>query len=316
MRFNVKVLISLISVSLLMFSCEKEDEQLPELPVSDPVTSVEVIAGNQKVEVFWVNPSNELYEQSILRYGDQEIELSKDQDSVVLENLINGTEYSIEIVSIDSNGTESEPVVVTATPEPFVTVYEAKDAEDGIYFREESGLRYKVEISGNNLSYIIGTTSHYEWFFEGPVSEENDTSFVFDYVYSADPIFAEREVINEGKDIQTNEFCIELYGETYYVRTALRKISGDASFLPGKYSRFYNRIESDGEEIFNNHYYAEFDEEGNGIFWNDDSQTDDNGETLVTWDNESLLNEDFIFAKYKNEIYLITKSRTTLLKKQ
>lgn len=311
MKVNVKLLLYFVAIAFLICSCEKDDE---ELPVSQPVSDVNIVAKNQMVEVSWENPTNELYQKSVLRYGDQEVELEKDQNYIVLENLTNGVEYSIEIISIDSNGTESEPVVVTATPDQFVTTYEGKDAFDGTYYREADGLRYKVEVSGSNLNYIMGTMSHYEWFFEGEVSNISDTSFVHDYVYSADPVYDEKKVISEGKDLKSNEFCIEIDDEVFYVRYGYKKISGDSSFLPGKYRRFYNDNYPEDEGTVS--FYAEFDESGDGRFWTEDPQTEDTNESLVTWDNDQLLAGDYIFAEYKNEIYLISRDRDPLLKKQ
>ncbi|MCP4181691.1 MAG: DUF4959 domain-containing protein [bacterium] len=289
-------------------SCNK-DKDLDTIPPL-AATEITVEALNSAVLLTWTNPSDEDFVLTKITYGEITIEVSKGENKRKIEDLTNGTEYTFDISTVDNAGNVSEPVSVKSTPDKYVSVVQGNDIEDGTFDRLNTTLPIEVTFSNSNCTQTMDAGGT-EYIWEGTWSFESDTTYKFDCEYYTIDYRGKVHVADIIKR-KTSAFCYEYSDTIFFVEKVFRKIDGEEGFLQGSYRSYMIDNSTDmlsySDTTF---FYANIIEDGNIVY----SDSDGNSST-VTWNNQDLLNGDFLFVTYKDETYLITREESYLYNKR
>lgn len=298
----------LLGIILVATSCSK-DEDLDTIP-PEQVTGITAEALNSAVLLKWINPTDEDFSLTKITYGETTIEVSAENNEKRIENLINGTEYTFELYTVDKEGNISEPITVDATPDKYVTIIQGNDIENGTYDRLDAS--FPIEVVFNNTNCIqtmeAGGT---KFIWAGTWSYENDTTYKFDCEYYTDDFRGITHVANLIKR-KTPVFTYEYSDTTFFVEKAYLKIDGEDGLLQGTYKSYIKDISEDVTSYSDTTYfYANISQEGT-IEYSDSDGNSDSG----VWTNQDLLNGNFLFISYKEETYLIIREKSILYNKQ
>lgn len=305
----MKKYLSYILLVLIFFatSCSNDD-----IDTTPPQQTSEITAEplNSAVLLTWVNPSDEDFALTKITYGETSIEVIAGESEKTIENLTNGTEYTFELSTVDNEGNISEPVSIKATPNKYVTVIQGNDIEDGTFIRDLGPYSVTTVFSNTNCTQRTEAGGT-EFIWEGTWSFENDTTYKFDCEYYTDDFRGITHVANIIKR-KSPGFCYSYSDTTFFVEMAYRKVDGSKSFLQGSY-RYYKRDNSTDVSSYSDTtiYYVEISEDGTINY----SDSDGNSSSSI-WDNQDLLNGEYLFATYKNETYLIIREESILYNKQ
>lgn len=302
------LVLTLVALILFATSCSK-DKDLDTLPPKQ-VTEVSAKALNSAVLLQWINPSDKDFLLTQISYEESTIEVSANNNEKKIENLVNGKQYTFKLCTVDKAGNISEPIVINATPDKFVTTIQGNDIVNGTFDRIDTS--FPVDIVFNNSNYVqtmkAGETK-YIW--KGTWSFENDTTYKFDCEYYSDDFRGVVHIANMIKR-RTPVFTYKYSDSTFYVEKAYLKINGDEGLLQGSYKSYMKEI-SDDTPSYNDttYYYANISKEGTIEYSDSDGNTDSS-----VWDNQELLNGNFIFVTYKKETYLVIKEKSILYNKR
>ena len=311
-KFNLKMRnylsLFLLGIILVATSCSKDDD-IDTIP-PEKVTGITAEALNSAVLLKWINPTDEDFLLTKITYGETIVEVSAEKNEKRIENLINGTEYTFELYSVDREGNISEPITVAATPDKYVTIVQGNDIVNGTFDRLNSS--FPIEIVFNNSSCVqtmeAGGTK-YIW--EGTWSFENDTTYKFDCEYYTDDFQGVTHVANIVKR-RTPTFNYDYSDSTFYVEKAYLKIDGDEGLLQGTYKSYMKDISDDAPSYSDTtFFYANVSQDGN-IEYSDSDGNTDSGD----WDNQDLLDGNFLFVTYKDESYLVIREKSILYNKR
>jgi len=136
------------------------------------VSGLVAIPGKQKVRLSWQEPRDPDFARVEVSYNglNTPIEIGKGDNSLVISELTNQTEYTFTITTVDTSGNKSQGVAIRATP----YFYESLD-----YFvvLEGHAIKYQVSDDYNNLRCFVWGVSQYQG-----KREEYNRDFVFTLV--------------------------------------------------------------------------------------------------------------------------------------
>lgn len=292
----------LVVLALITWSCEKENEVDKTPPAV--ASGIAVSTMNSSVKITWTNPGDEDFAKIKIVYGNNTIEATKEETEKIITDLENGSEYTFSFITVDKLGNESEPVIIKAKPDKYVTKTNAIPVTSGTYSRIKP--IFPVTITINNSQYKrIMEAGGTQFIWEGTWGIENDTTCKFNYIYHTIDIRGDKHVAT--MDEKNNIAISYVHADsTIYSETVFEKKEGSSDFLPGKYSYYLKTVSSDAPSYNKSTYnYVTISEDGKVTY------SDSNGGTeSSTWSNSDLLNGRFIFVKGNSKTYLIIRDRT------
>ncbi|TLX70373.1 DUF4959 domain-containing protein [Labilibacter sediminis] len=174
------LLLIFLSFSLLIYSCDPQEEKPQDNTPPEEVTNLIATAGDSKVILEWNEPSDEDFAQVQITFEPkndlvQPIPLSPGFPSKEIQGLINGTEYTFTVKTVDKNANKSVGSIVKETPiAAEILTGEMTDSRDGKRYKTikigeqvwmAENLKYLPDganFSANNVgSNTTNYTNHY-----------------------------------------------------------------------------------------------------------------------------------------------------------
>jgi len=297
----------ILAVATLFFvACTKtENDSIPPKGVS----GLSATPMNQAVQLTWVNPVDEDFDKTKIIVESNIVEIPKDYNSVLIENMENGKEYLFEISTCDVNGNYSESITIKCTPYKYVTSIIGREIESGTYDAVHPTFPVGIVVNGNQYKRTMqaGGTK-YIW--EGTWQKTNDTTYTYNYEYYTDDYRGIIHVANMV-DKYNSAFCFDFKDTTFAVEEVYEKLEGPAGFITGKYMD-YRKTTSDDEPSYNDttHNFVTFTNDGVATYNNDGTIETSN------WDNQDLLDGKYLFVNINSRIYLIDRKKKYVFAKQ
>lgn len=211
-------------------------------PVSSkiPVTNLIAAAGNEKVRLRWTKPNTDKlteYKLLVSTINDPII-IDKNQESYVVEDLTNDTEYEFSLIAVYPNGT-SDLVSVKATPGKVYPV----TITSKTLVPNHSILNQSCTFEYNDLYFVMGTVKSVSWNFgDGNTSTDEKPEHSFtalgDYTVEATVTYEDGTTESGSIVIKVNGYVKEIGsgglfgnvkvsnpvfspdGKTYYIPTS------------------------------------------------------------------------------------------------
>jgi len=143
----------LVVLALITWSCEKENEVDKTPPAV--VSGIAVSTMNSSVKITWTNPGDEDFAKIKIVYGNNTIEATKEETEKIITDLENGSEYTFSFITVDKLGNESEPVIIKAKPDKYVTKTNAIPVASGTYSRIKPIFPSTITINNSQYKRIM-----------------------------------------------------------------------------------------------------------------------------------------------------------------
>lgn len=292
----------------VIFSCS-EEENIADLTPQN-VTNILIQPMNTRVKLTWTNPEDKNFLKTKITYNDKIIEIDNTKESVLIDQLENGLEYTFYVYTEGVNGISSETVEVKATPDEYVTRIESSPISSGSYERLNTTIPISVTINNDQYKREL-TAGGDQYIWEGTMNFENDTTYKFDFKYYRIGSLGQVHIadIIQRKNAAFN---FELADSTFYIENAFEKIKGKEDFLPGTYRSYIKDVSSDEPSYSDTTYfYIEINEDGNVNY-----TTSGGYSHSFSWTNEELVQDKYLFISANNRIYLVKRGWTILYYKK
>ncbi|MCM5664138.1 fibronectin type III domain-containing protein [Galbibacter mesophilus] len=293
---------TLIAISFAVFaSCSGDDTSEMAEVAPGQVENLVATPGNQSVHLEWNNPSDSDLAKIIIRYDGKTREVNKDQNSYEVTELTNKSEYSFLVTAADEAGMVSEVVSVAATPDEYVSAYEATEVVSGTYLTDgENQIKFQITIDGENYKRKFVSGSGFQFIWEGTLKANADGSYTKDVEYYGVDEYGNKDHVAYLLQQNVNAYSFEFNGETMFSEVAFEKIDGDENFLAGTYRIKSSTVSSD-KESYNSEYerIATVTENGEYTITQDEEIISEG-----VWSNDDLLKNKVIFVKLKNRTFL------------
>ena len=155
------------STGLIKVVTPSIDAEVDLIPPGE-VSAVVSIPGNKSVTLTWTDPGVIDFDKVEIVYGSQILSVNKGKQSLLVEGLENGIEYTFIIKTIDTSGNKSSGIVHKATPESSVGDDITPPAEVTALFLSEGTGKvtltwadpvdsdfYQIEIGYNSQVFLI-----------------------------------------------------------------------------------------------------------------------------------------------------------------
>jgi len=304
---NIRKFISFVLLAVVLLpACNKDDNRNLTMLPPEKVHDLVAEPANQAVVLSWKNPEEKYIKHFQVTYGNRLLTVAATKNTVRIDKLENGKEYTFAVVVVRTNVDKSLPVEVKATPNKYVTTVEGKEFLPGTYLLREF-YPTEIVITGSNYKRTWCTPGILKYIWEGALNKQNDNTYRMALEYYVLDLYGKAY---QGRVVQDHNavlcFSRPNSDSTYYAQTVYEKIEGDSKFLPGKYRSYIKSTSTNLKDgNFTTYYYLDITADGKI------SQYDSSNPSSVTprvWSNNDLLKNNFFFVSFHSKTYLIEKN--------